>query len=675
MSRTLSFKIESCMPDLSTVSRIIVEICRCTPYRGEDMDNKGISGKISETPKYLLFIVLLWLLLHFFSLDWGLPAIAEYAPDCIPANTSYTASEMMRADTFKYPPLQYLLVGAMTKETSEKGIQGLEKQKLRTERITLFRWTCAVMALGIALMIFILGKYLLAMSPETSLFASCAFLLAPVAVFYSHTSNMDIPCTFWFILSVSAAIFAETKLKKMSHYIGMNLLCGMFIGFTFCTKDQMYALYVLPAFLLVYLRYRKSKNILRAMLPLFLWGVTFALTTAVIYLLIGGMPVAAAHFNWLMNEGRASFYMVPDTVAGRIKLFFMHIAEFRTMLDIPLILLAVALPVIAAKSRLLKNFCLKNKILLGFLLALFISAHLFANQPLRSIYPRYMIPLLPFACILIFMLFEKCAMKRNVGKILLAVMFGLQALIAGQMLYKMKNSPQVELKNLMTAEKLPEKLNICTTSAALSKGYRTDTKGKVHPVSRLRPWAFTEYDFTPYRIKDILPEDFFIYMMNPEIMVAKPAVVSGETMQKLISSGNYETAHCFSAGNSLIPTFYQYSPEDIFLLKRKSPLASPGNEFAKMTFDEQLMYLTYLATLKDEFTKEQIASIGKMLAKSSVPDRKNYHITQTALMIASDAYREAGRTEDAAKMSANANQSGTTIKEGHPGDMQEPQAQ
>lgn len=614
------------------------------------MDTTGIPEKISETSKYLLFIVLLWLLLHFFSLDWGLPAIAEYAPDCIPANASYTASEMIRADTFKYPPLQYLLVGAMTKETSEKGIQGLEKQKLRTERITLFRWTCAIMALGIALIIFALGNHLLGMSPEASLFASCAFLLSPVAVFYSHTSNMDIPCTFWFMLSVAATVIAETRFKKRPYYIGMNLLCGVLIGFTFCTKDQMYALYVLPAFLLVYLRYRKSGNIFQAMMPLFLWGVPFVLTTAVIYLLIGGMPVAAAHFNWLMNEGRASFYMIPDTIPGRLKLFFMHIAEFRTMLDIPLILLAVALSVIAAKNRVLRNFCIENKILLGFLIVLFISAHIFANQPLRSIYPRYMIPLLPFACILIFMLFEKCAMKRNAGKIFLAVVFGLQLLIAGQMLYKMKNSPQVELKNLMTAEKLPEKLNICTTSATLSKGYRTDTEGKVHPVSRLRPWAFTEYDFTPYRIKDILPEDFFIYMMNPEIMISKPGVLNSEAMRKLLSSGNYEIAHCFSAGNSLIPTFYPYSPEDIFLLKRKSPLSSPGNEFAKMTFDKQLMYLTYLGTLKDEFTKEQMALIGKMLATPSVPDKKNYHITPTALLIASDAYREAGRMEDAAKI-------------------------
>ncbi|MBO4303335.1 MAG: hypothetical protein J6A21_01980, partial [Lentisphaeria bacterium] len=67
----------------------------------------------------IALLFLFWGASLFFTLDWDLPSKYPPETDGIPPKLSFSAREMMRADTCKYPPLQYLLVDALTERTQE----------------------------------------------------------------------------------------------------------------------------------------------------------------------------------------------------------------------------------------------------------------------------------------------------------------------------------------------------------------------------------------------------------------------------------------------------------------------------------------------------------------------------------------------------------------------------
>ena len=109
------------------------------------MDNENMK-KINLTIS-LLFITLFWWTLVFFTISWDLPGTHTPETDGITSKLNLSAREMMRADTYKYPPLQYLIADAFTANIPENILSQNELEQKRTQRIIAYRTISAVMVI------------------------------------------------------------------------------------------------------------------------------------------------------------------------------------------------------------------------------------------------------------------------------------------------------------------------------------------------------------------------------------------------------------------------------------------------------------------------------------------------------------------------------------------------
>ena len=356
-------------------------------------------------------LFLCWLLLHIFTISWELPHTMPPEPDGISPKTSLNARGMMAVETFKYPPLQYLLVDALTPDISEKDMTLEQILENRTLRLKQIRWLTAVMEYLTALLILLFSLKILNLSPFPAFGAALSFLLLPPVLYYSQTTNMDIPYTFWFFASLTSAAFAERAPDNKKAYAALSLLTGFLIACAFCTKDQVYALYLLPAAAFAVWRFRRFRKWSAVLLPFLLWLCAFLPGTVLFYLCIG-KDTFLPHLKWITGEGSIPYAIVSNTLAGRCRLIPIQLADLGSVLDLPLLLyfLAAALLLFPQRKLLLKDKTCVFLVLATALVTL--SLHLFLCQVVRYTYLRFLLPLLPFYTMLAACLLQKSAENR-----------------------------------------------------------------------------------------------------------------------------------------------------------------------------------------------------------------------------------------------------------------------
>lgn len=96
-------------------------------------------------------IVLLWTLLHIFTLSWGLPNFSPFEVDAVPAQQGLNAKEMMHLSTYNYPPLQYIILDKLSSVFLRPGTDELTNT---SSKIYFSRLISSLMELGISLVIF-----------------------------------------------------------------------------------------------------------------------------------------------------------------------------------------------------------------------------------------------------------------------------------------------------------------------------------------------------------------------------------------------------------------------------------------------------------------------------------------------------------------------------------------
>ena len=326
------------------------------------MRKQPISAKPEKHP-YLyggILIFLVWFLLHVFTISWELPHTMPPETDGISPDTSLNARAMMAKETFKYPPLQYLTVDWLTPRIAEKGMTSAQILEHRSARLETMRWITASQELLTAFLVLFFALRILLLPLLPSLCAALSFLLLPLSLFYSQTTNMDMPCAFWFFASITCAVYAEYFAERKKIYLPLSLMTGILIGCAFCTKDQLYAAYLLPAAAFAVWKLRRHKQVVPALMPFFPWLAGFLISTASIYLLIG-KETFLPHFKWITGSGSdASYAMVSDTVSGHCRLFLLQFQDIGTALDWPLLLfflLSILLLIRKPSALKVKRYC------------------------------------------------------------------------------------------------------------------------------------------------------------------------------------------------------------------------------------------------------------------------------------------------------------------------------
>ena len=242
--------------------------------------NKLIASIKSENklPLAIILILILSFLINIYGIWWGLPSWRGWAADEVtPGHVLEGISQgFSNGWYYTYPPFHFYVLTILY---SPFLILLLILDKLNLVDITLFpvlfhQNTVDATLFPIYTILFYLGRFLSVLmgtatvfivylcgreiyDKKASIFAALIAALICPFIYYSKTTNIEVPYIFWFALSL---LFYVRILKY--HRIADYLLFSLTAVISICTKDQAYGFYILtPLFIVLsYYLYRKKQN-------------------------------------------------------------------------------------------------------------------------------------------------------------------------------------------------------------------------------------------------------------------------------------------------------------------------------------------------------------------------------------------------------------------------------
>ena len=612
---------------------------------------------------YPLLLVIIGVLTHVFTLNWEQPSPYEHVPDCVVPLPGLTAQELFYAGAMAYGPLHYVV---LTQVAPGGGRELAETDPAFTDlsgkRILAFRSVAAVMSVLLALALYLIARFCAGLPEFWSFAAAAAFQLLPGTLYYSHTSNMDLPYCFWLawaVLAAGLALRAE-KASNRTGFFGWNLAAGTLLACSFCTKDQVYAVCVLPALVYAVLRFRSAgertgfRRLIYALAPHLLWGIAFAACTVMIYGVTVGLDGARAHWHFISGEGTDDFIPAETANWTRIRLLFDSLAGIGVFLDPPgLILLALAVLGwgLTISSGGGKDYVRRDGALCLYGLAAIVSQQVLFYQVVRRCEFRWNLPLTALILLVIFSGIRQ-AFRRRPGPVkgILILAFLLQGAVACQFLFNLKASPLTRLAAEMKA--MPE-LKICCLSAARGNFYSVSPGGEYTRIAAVRSWISPNYGILPPdQLMEAEENDLFscFWLDAKVVLMPADADVSPEFLQVFSQRDSIEWRR---QGPRL--SFCPVGPKELRLMpKRKdAPAVRAAREqglfaaFADKSAEDQLLTLTFLLRKNRDVSRDTLAALGSILKPFSAPDVQKADISPGSLAVAGDAYESAGRQEDA----------------------------
>jgi len=611
---------------------------------------------------YPLLLVMIGVLTHVFTLNWEQPSPYEHLSDCVVPKPGLTAQEMFYASAMVYGPLHYAILAQVV----PGGGRDLTETDpaytaLSGKRIIAFRSVAAVMSTLLALALYLIARFCVGLPEIWSFAAASAFQLLPGTLYYSQTSNMDMPYCFWLawvVLAAGLAVRAE-KASKRVVFFGWNLAAGALLACSFCTKDQVYAVCVLPALVYAVLRFRFAgertgfRRLLYALAPHLLWGIAFAACTVMIYGVTVGLDGARVHWQLISGDGVDDFLPAETTNWPRIKLFFDSLPGIGAFLDpAGLILLAAAalgwgLTISSGDG---KDLVRRDGALWLYTLSAILSQHFLFYLVVRRCEFRYNLPLAALVLLVIFSGIRP-AFRRRPGLVkgILILAFLLQGATAFQFLFNLKTSPMTRLAAEM--KECPE-LKICCLSAARGNFYCVSPGGEYYRIASVRSWVRPNYGLLPQdQLIEAENDLFSCFWLDAKIILMYADTDLSPAFFHVFSRQDCIEWRCRGPRLSFCPV----GPQELRLLpKRKdAPVFRAAlaqglfADFAEKTAEDQLLTLTFLLRGNNSVSRDTLAVLGSILKPFSMPDLQKADISLGSLAAAGDAYESAGRHEDA----------------------------
>ncbi|MBR2427553.1 MAG: glycosyltransferase family 39 protein [Lentisphaeria bacterium] len=568
-------------------------------------------------------LILLCFLTHVFTYRWELPAWSEHVADSAYPNITATVKDMFRAKTAVYPPLQFIIYDLLSPGWTGDIASCPDPLALQSARIASFRIIAAIMLTGIVLLLYGFSRIILKRDRWTSFAAGVLCALLPVNLYYSHTSNMDIPYTFWYMTAVFCGCMGwKTEEQSRRHSLVWNLLCGVAIACSFCTKDQSGALLVLPAFLYMFFRYRAKKNIAAAIRPVFFWGLAFVPVTLLIYLRSVGLPDALNHFSYIFSDGKDDFLAVKPGLPGFMQLIADSFRHLAIILDYPVLLILIA--ALAAGWKNAAGCLKKYRTAFLFLTATILSLFFFFTLPILRSEVRWFVPLCPWFCLtLAIWIRETCS--RKTALILYTVLFLLQGVMTIQFLYMLNHTPLRTFRDHVKQELTAKGHLLSVPTASIGKFYYFRS-GQFQTKKAVRNWAVASYALEGCRHAEIYPDLSACIWTGGDYLALNGSNRNDTNFMQEIQP-YYTKVRSFES-RIILPYLFPFKPETVDLYQRTKEFTTLRNSrFAAMPRNEQLMLLTFYlknAPLSSVKAKNMILDV---LQKDQQFDPEQYHIS------------------------------------------------
>lgn len=344
----------------------------------------------------VLLIGLLSLILNSVGVWFGLPSYEGwFADEVLPHHVRAGIDERFAHGWHsKYPPFHYYLLALIQAPflvVSQFRPLNFEDLHFHSVLILLGRLLSVFMGVGVVFFIAQSGRQIL--DERTSLLAGLITAFLVPLVHMSKSANLDVPALFWFTLSLSYYL-RMLKTGKRKFYLLFALTAALAV----CTKDQAYALYILPIFYLLghdwRIRKKDSPHLSLGRFLLnsnYLYGATVALLSFVlIHNLAFNLQGFRLHLKALTGPLIKDAQLFPHTFSGHIHMLGRALQQIRFSLGWPLFAVCLV--------GLLKAFFLKprNRALLSLLLFP-LSFELFLLHVVMYNYARFYLP----ACVIL----------------------------------------------------------------------------------------------------------------------------------------------------------------------------------------------------------------------------------------------------------------------------------
>lgn len=593
--------------------------------------------------------------------NWGLPSSVSYAPNAYSSVLDHDASDMMKNVGFKYPPLQFLIYDFFLPDECEADYSISEIIEMRSQNQIIMRIVNSVMTLLTSFLIY-LFTLIIYDSLSGAVTASLLFLLNPLSYFFSESVNMDQPYLFWFVLSFFILFCSEYYKKMMSSKIYWYLQGGfaLTVAFAFCTKDQVYSLYILPVLYYIFCEYRRKEPLSNIVKKVFLWAAVFAAVCILIYIPAGGKQMFLTHFYWIMHGGVEPFESYDYSIIGIILLFIKYLKDTLTAFDWPLTFFTVSALILSffIKNR-KSSFCRYTNKILFYIFLLYLSNFIFFILVIKFSYPRFLISIIPFVCIYSAGVFtcERRQIKFSAALILSVIFF--QGIIAFQLADSMKNSARVKIRNYTNQIYADDSDSLIAVCALEYLNYYSLREKQIKKLKGYRK-VFSLGNYIPGSI-NIYPEISALFMLKPDYIVISDKAADPE-IKDLFEKNFYLLKKRIKDEKNFIFSFYRYRSGNFSVYVKSEDEVLKERDFRRvfksLTLERQVQILKEYAAVDSAMSlrnrlkliKYQYQALAPLLKKFNELDENRYFIKPGSEALAGlFYYSEDSRIADAAE--------------------------
>lgn len=385
-----------------------------------------------KSNKAIVIICALNLIVHGIGITWGLPNFDSWAVDSVvPTGVLKGLSKGFSFGyVYIYPIVHLLLLGiliipillvaavhalvlhspsqifeiiALAKKASAQEqwsiIQTLLPIKYYTTSIIMVGNSVSlIMSVGVVYLVYRIAKELF--NEEAGLFSAALLTFNASFNYYSHTSNVDVPYLFWGLFALYQLVLIIKYNRKENYF-----RCAVFAVLCFGTKDQGYALFVLPflIYLVILPLWNRRRNIdvyFSRMKNMIGFTIIFIIGFVVVENLVLNYNGFISRIKIMTGENSAGYTKYLPSIAGySILIKDLILVYCNTILSWPIALTAlIGLIIALVKERkrivaIILPFVSALSFVLFFVLVIRRSDHRFLLAPsvLMAIYAGYML--------------------------------------------------------------------------------------------------------------------------------------------------------------------------------------------------------------------------------------------------------------------------------------------
>ncbi len=403
-----------------------------------------------------------------------------------------------------------------------------------------------------------------------ALFGAFLFLCNPVSIYYSNTSNMDQPYVFWWLSSLFAIFVADKYAgwNKKNVFLAIQVVAGACFGLSFCTKDQVYALYLLPLSFYLFYLFKKNKSFKAPLLTLIAWIAAFTVTTTAIYAAIGGWKVFSTHIRWITNdEHQILFSQYGYGVLNRFKFVFKTFCDLFSCIDYPMIVIIIlSITVLSLKHEHNKGETILLKKTFIFLALSLVSLEIFYVQIAHFSFPRYYLPMIPIVSCIGAFAYGLAYTKSKKFSILLILPLAAQFCVAAETISSIRNDTRITLRKMLTDiqdEANDSQLRIALTGVANVRkvvfGFDKDGKSVIRKTTLVNE-PLSTFGYISERQKSLVRNHVSLFMFNPQIVVN--VFGADDKWNNTLKNNGFDLISTISRRKQCIPTLFKHNCPD-----------------------------------------------------------------------------------------------------------------